>query len=82
MLELLRMDLIYFLALASLLIMLFGPLAGVWIALSIRRDIHRIADALQAQAGIAEQAERVELYRERVADSEGNRRIANSAFGR
>jgi hypothetical protein len=82
MLELLRMDFVYFLALASLLIMLLGPVAGVWVALSIRRDIHRIADALATEAELAKKAESLELYFERKPDSDGPPRVANSAFGR
>lgn len=82
MLELLRMDLVYFLALASLLIMLFGPVAAVWIALSIRRDIHRIADALERTNSAeltAAQDHWVAAINESAPPKPG---IANSAFGR
>ncbi len=82
MLELLRMDFVYFLVLVSLLIMLLGPAACVWVIWSIRRDIHRIADALALEAELAKKAESLQLYFERKPDSEGDRRVANSAFGR
>ncbi len=82
MLELLRMDLVYFLALVSLLIMLFAPLTGVWIALSIRRDIHRIADALEVAATKLPKSDEGSGPYGTLEDMAPRPRVANSAFGR
>jgi hypothetical protein len=82
MLELLRTDLVYALALASLLILLFGPVAGVWVVWSIRRDIHRIADALEVAERREVASPSLDLNDLTPLQEAQIRGVANSAFGR
>jgi hypothetical protein len=70
------------LALALLLIFLLAPIATVWIALSIRGSLARIANALESNAprstpALPERPEFNDAALERTF-----RRVANSAFGR
>lgn len=82
MLELLRSDVALFLALCGILIAMFFPIAAVWIAFSIRRDIHRIADALtdsvERPVNLAAVVDRAWM-KARKRDVES---IVPSAFGR
>jgi hypothetical protein len=70
------------LALALLLGLLFGPLAALWLALSIRRSLARIADTLESN-----EVRHTATFEDFEAIPQGavaqrERRIANSIFGR
>lgn len=82
MLELLRSDVALFLALSGILIAMFFPIVAVWIALSIRRDIHRIALALAPRVQRLTAQETVDLAIAPDGNATVTRRVANSAFGR
>jgi hypothetical protein len=63
-------------------LVLLGPFLALWIALSIRRDLRRIADALEPLP--ASTGPRVDSRRLVGESLPANtpRRVANSAFGR
>ncbi len=82
MLELLRMDVVYFLVLVSLSLMLFGPLACVWVVWSIRRDIHRIANAVEYSCGSAEIPHNPPASVSAIRQPSIRDSIVPSAFGR
>ena len=82
MLALLRLDAVYMLALAWLLIGLTFPFLAFWFLYRVARDLRRIADAVEFQTQYpstahAAHAVSLEEHREELA-----RRVANSAFGR
>lgn len=70
------------LALALLLLAIVGPFLIVWIALSIRRDIHRIADFMDFESKYPSTAHGLRETKEHEHYEDTRRRIANSAFGR
>jgi len=70
------------LAVALLLLILAGPFVAVWIALSIRRDLRRVADALETTNRQELDAARA-VWAEALNNSIPKPRpVSNSAFGR
>lgn len=68
--------------LALLLVLLTAPFLALWIALSIRRDVHRMADAIDFNT---DRPSTSPTLRELPKSQEQERvasRISNSAFGR
>lgn len=63
-------------------LIILGPFLALWIALSVRRDIHRIADALERENRselAAAQSHWVAAITKSAPPEQG---IANSMFGR
>lgn len=82
MLPLLNHTLAMVITLALLVLALCAPFLVLWICLSIRRDLRRIADSQEHVARYARSILADEELRERIADRQSQGRIANSAFGR
>jgi len=70
------------LAVALLLLILAAPFMAAWIGLSIRRDLRRVADALESTNRQELDAARA-AWREALDSSAPKPRpVSNSAFGR
>lgn len=82
MLPALNLTLAMILALAFLLLCIAGPFLLLWIGLSVRRDLKRIADAQEHVARYARSMLADADLRERIADAQDRRTVANSMFGR
>ncbi len=70
------------LALGFLAAILVGPCVGLWIVLSMRRDLRRIADVAEFQYKYPDAAKVLEAHREQELVEERTRRVVHSAFGR
>ncbi len=70
------------LALAFLAAILVGPCVGLWIVLSMRRDLRRIADATEFRYKYPATAHGLEVMREDDLYKDRMRGISTSAFGR
>jgi hypothetical protein len=82
MLALLHTLVVQILVLTILLEILTAPFVVLWVALSIRRSLSRIADSIDPHNEVKDQMVRaaLELGSEAFRDKSG--RIANSQFGR
>jgi hypothetical protein len=69
-------------ALLCIAVLTVSPLLFVWLALSIRRDVRRIADALTTSYGSEPTRRRIETTPQVVVSDETQRRISLSALGR
>jgi hypothetical protein len=70
------------LALAALLILLFGPIAGVWLLFSIRRSLARIADAFESVPPFNVRAPQPVHDSTLESNADAQHRIAHSMFAR
>jgi hypothetical protein len=61
---------------------LAAPFLALWFCLSIRRDISRIANAIEIQAEATPTPAGFELFKSRLTPEIAQRRVANSMFGR
>lgn len=68
-------------ALAFLLVFLAAPFLALWVALSIRRDLGRIADAVDFSAKYPVVAAAMRDQRERELTAERERRASNTVLG-
>lgn len=82
MLELFNTLFAQILALAVLLEMLAAPFLILWLALSVRRSLRRMADAAEKICGVAVEQEDMERELRAAFGKASSRRISNSAFGR
>ena len=82
MLELFNSTVGMILALAFLLVVLFGPIAAVWLMFSMRRSLARIADSLDVLGTDTRPVTRIVEIDHENASVTTETRIANSIFGR
>jgi hypothetical protein len=67
---------------AVLWLVVLGPFLALWIALSMRRDLHRIADFCEFRTKYPATSKGLEEMHDQSLYESREGRVSNSAFGR
>lgn len=70
------------LAAAMIICLICAPWALVWLAFSVRRSLHRMANALEAQASAGQYTPRQGVAESTPHEPRGPGHVSHSAFGR